>query len=176
MSSLRHTAHLCELALAAYVLSAVTYTTHRFVIDPLFGHHLPALAFSPARAASSDLHLPAIQYTHPADPQSHAGSPLGPPVNAQQWAFDVELMPSIHSGEGELSWEEETLLSKAFAQAMPPAQIVPYYYRAHGTFDDDDITVTTLVTNDRFAVFARLVETYHGAWLPPTTSRTFLTD
>jgi len=40
--------------------------------------------------------------------------------------------------------------------------IVPFYYRATGSFDQEDITITTLVTSNRFQVFSRLVERYQG--------------
>ncbi|KAJ7668542.1 glycosyltransferase family 49 protein [Mycena polygramma] len=57
---------------------------------------------------------------------------------------------------------EELFLSKAFASSMHPSKIVPYFYRASGVFDKEDITITTLVTSNRFQVFARLVERYPG--------------
>ncbi|KAH7927477.1 glycosyltransferase family 49 protein, partial [Leucogyrophana mollusca] len=57
---------------------------------------------------------------------------------------------------------EELFLSKAFSQSLHPSKIIPYYYRATGAFEDDDITVTTLVTSNRFKVFAELVQRYQG--------------
>jgi hypothetical protein len=51
---------------------------------------------------------------------------------------------------------------------MGPSNVIPYFYRAKGSFDSDDITVTTLITSNRFKVFARLVEKYRG--LPPASS------
>ena len=57
---------------------------------------------------------------------------------------------------------QETFLSKAFAHALHPTKIIPYYYRAKGVFDEDDVTITTLVTSNRFKVFKQLVERYKG--------------
>ncbi|EGO00707.1 glycosyltransferase family 49 protein [Serpula lacrymans var. lacrymans S7.3] len=57
---------------------------------------------------------------------------------------------------------EGLFLSKAFAQSMQPNKIVPFFYRASGTFNPEDITITTLVTSNRFKVFAQLVERYQG--------------
>ncbi|KAH7883193.1 glycosyltransferase family 49 protein [Phlebopus sp. FC_14] len=57
---------------------------------------------------------------------------------------------------------EEFFLSKAFSQSMQPCTIVPYYYQASGVFDQDDITITTLITANRFKVFTELVKNYQG--------------
>ncbi|KAF9485941.1 hypothetical protein BDN70DRAFT_822694 [Pholiota conissans] len=45
---------------------------------------------------------------------------------------------------------------------MRPSNIMPYYYRARGSFNAEDITITTLITSNRFNVFERLVEKYRG--------------
>ena len=57
---------------------------------------------------------------------------------------------------------QQTLLSKAFAHSLHPTRIVPYFYRAERTFDEDDVTITTLVTSNRFRVFKQLVDRYRG--------------
>ncbi|KAF9447175.1 glycosyltransferase family 49 protein [Macrolepiota fuliginosa MF-IS2] len=58
--------------------------------------------------------------------------------------------------------DESIILSKAFPHLMKPSQIIPYYYRAEGNFDREDITITSLVTSNRFEILARLVERYQG--------------
>ena len=40
--------------------------------------------------------------------------------------------------------------------------VVPYFYRSGSYFDARDITITTLVTRNRFRVFKELVERYRG--------------
>ncbi|CCM04638.1 uncharacterized protein FIBRA_06822 [Fibroporia radiculosa] len=57
---------------------------------------------------------------------------------------------------------ETTFLSKAFSGAMHPTRIIPFYYRATGYADESDVTITTLVTANRFKVFRQLVERYQG--------------
>lgn len=57
---------------------------------------------------------------------------------------------------------EDLFLSKAFSQSMHPLKVVPYYYRASRTFEQNDITITTLVTFNRFKVFSELVTHYQG--------------
>ncbi|ETW80635.1 glycosyltransferase family 49 protein [Heterobasidion irregulare TC 32-1] len=57
---------------------------------------------------------------------------------------------------------ESLFLSKAFSNSMHPMKILPFFYKASDVFDDDDITVTTLVTNNRFHVLRALAERYDG--------------
>ncbi|GAA93578.1 glycosyltransferase family 49 protein [Mixia osmundae IAM 14324] len=61
---------------------------------------------------------------------------------------------------------EDFFLSKAFGEALQPSKIIPYYYRAQrdlGAEDNKrDITITTLVTANRFKVLTDLVEKYQG--------------
>ncbi|KZP22589.1 glycosyltransferase family 49 protein [Athelia psychrophila] len=49
---------------------------------------------------------------------------------------------------------------------MQPSTTVPFFYRATGSpdfeFEENDVTITTLITADRFPVFKRLVDTYTG--------------
>lgn len=58
--------------------------------------------------------------------------------------------------------EEQILLSKVFAEASPSTRLIPFYYRRTEHFNEDDLTITTLVTVDRFPVLSRLVNTYTG--------------
>ncbi|KAK0212512.1 glycosyltransferase family 49 protein [Desarmillaria ectypa] len=58
--------------------------------------------------------------------------------------------------------DEDFFLSKAFSSSLHPSKIVPFFYRASGHFDREDITITTIITSNRFHVFARLVERYRG--------------
>ncbi|KAI9321476.1 glycosyl-transferase for dystroglycan-domain-containing protein [Dichotomocladium elegans] len=45
---------------------------------------------------------------------------------------------------------------------MGPGDMTPYYYRASATFDQEDITMATLVTRNRFPVLSRLASNYRG--------------
>ena len=61
-----------------------------------------------------------------------------------------------------VSVDRTLFLSKAFMNSMHPSSIKPYFYRAKGQFQSDDVTITTLITSNRFEVFPRLVEKYQG--------------
>ncbi|KAG9285400.1 hypothetical protein G9A89_010875 [Geosiphon pyriformis] len=71
-------------------------------------------------------------------------------------------------GKDRLTWgtgdlmTEEFFLSKVFSESLQPSQVVPFYFRAEETPKDEDITITTLITADRFTVFNRLVNRYQG--------------
>lgn len=68
------------------------------------------------------------------------------------------------------STKASLFLSKAFAVSeehlayddQSNLEVLPYYYRAHTKHGKNDITITTLVTRNRFAVFKQLVERYQG--------------
>ncbi len=57
---------------------------------------------------------------------------------------------------------EEFFLSKVFSEAMQPSHVIPYYFRAEQAPKEEDITITTLITENRFHVFDRLVTNYQG--------------
>jgi hypothetical protein len=76
---------------------------------------------------------------------------------------DFLLSPSFSSlSSPDSITSEETFLSRAFPRLMQPMKIIPFYYKSTGNFDKDDITITTLITSDRFPVFKQLVERYQG--------------
>ncbi|KAH8114420.1 glycosyl-transferase for dystroglycan-domain-containing protein [Phellopilus nigrolimitatus] len=68
--------------------------------------------------------------------------------------------------KGDTSMKASLFLSKAFATSQEHLayadqnnlDIIPYYYRASAKHDSNDVTITTLVTHNRFAVFKQLVE------------------
>lgn len=63
---------------------------------------------------------------------------------------------------GRFEMSTSLFLSKAFASSMHPMKIFPYFYKATETFDEDDITITTLVTPNRFEVLRKLALRYEG--------------
>lgn len=67
-----------------------------------------------------------------------------------------------HASSG-IAMRESLFLSKAFSQSMQPCKIIPFYYKGSATVEDDDITITTLVTFNRFKVFTELAKRYRGA-------------
>jgi hypothetical protein len=67
---------------------------------------------------------------------------------------------------GPTPMEEDFFLSKAFGESLQPSKVIPYFYRATSDFEKEDITITTLVTSNRFKVLAGLVERYRGGYGP----------
>lgn len=57
---------------------------------------------------------------------------------------------------------ENLIMSKVFSEAMGPSNMTPYFFRAKETFDKEDITMSTLVTRNRFLVLSRLASNYKG--------------
>lgn len=74
----------------------------------------------------------------------------------------AKLHPDVHRRPTPMA--EDFFLSKAFGESLQPSKVIPYFYRASTEFAADDITITTLVTSNRFTVLAALVERYQGAW------------
>jgi hypothetical protein len=72
-----------------------------------------------------------------------------------------------------LSMNEELFLNKAFSQSLQPTNIIPFYYRSSKSSEKrssyQDISITTLVTSNRFVVLAKLARKYQGTrFLVPT--------
>jgi hypothetical protein len=95
-------------------------------------------------------------------------------IGAQEWYS--EFMGSDSKPLSTLTWKSDSLtysiagidlvsklaISKGFSNTLKPTKIIPYYYRAWHEHERDDITVTTIVTSNRFEALARLVEQYKG--------------
>ncbi|KAI8877117.1 glycosyltransferase family 49 protein [Backusella circina FSU 941] len=45
---------------------------------------------------------------------------------------------------------------------MGPSKVIPYYFKASNEFEQEDITISTLVTHNRFKVLSRLATRYKG--------------
>ncbi|KAL0078907.1 glycosyl-transferase for dystroglycan-domain-containing protein [Phycomyces blakesleeanus] len=57
---------------------------------------------------------------------------------------------------------EQFLMSKVFSDAMGPSDLKPYYFKAQKVPEQEDITMATLVTRNRFKVLSRLATHYKG--------------
>lgn len=58
--------------------------------------------------------------------------------------------------------EEDAVLSKIFSSTMQPSKVLPYYFKAIRQFDPESVTITTLITFDRYPIFSKLVTNYQG--------------
>ncbi|KAF9329883.1 hypothetical protein BGZ91_000360, partial [Linnemannia elongata] len=56
----------------------------------------------------------------------------------------------VHQGEGnnEHVVDEDFYLSKVYSTAMQPSKVMPYYFKAEGVFDKEEVTITTLITEN----------------------------
>ena len=85
-------------------------------------------------------------------------------IHGVEWGVDtISWNPSQTSDKLSMSMAEDFFLSKAFGESLQPSKVIPYYYRATSHFGAKDITITTLVTSNRFKVLAALAETYQGS-------------
>ncbi|KAF9354351.1 hypothetical protein BGX26_007825 [Mortierella sp. AD094] len=87
-----------------------------------------------------------------------------------QTTFDVEnivysqqvMKWTTPNGHPEHEIEEDSVLQKNFANTMQPSKVLPYYFKAVRDFDPESVTITTLITFDRYPIFSKLVTNYQG--------------
>ncbi|KAG2183339.1 hypothetical protein INT43_006344 [Umbelopsis isabellina] len=125
-----------------YVAASLIYTAH----------HLYA-TYSAGNADIS-LHRPSLQ---------RDSSPVVEhPIEAKkETRLDKQIVWVNEQGVDQ-NMPENFMLSKVFSDAMGPSKVIPYYFKAQAAFDVEDITIATLVTQDRFPVLSRLVTHYQG--------------
>lgn len=70
------------------------------------------------------------------------------------------------AGHGTYSMPVDYYLSKAFSNSLQPSKTMPFFYRGKEKPQAKDITITTLVTSDRFHILAELAEQYQGGSMP----------
>lgn len=58
--------------------------------------------------------------------------------------------------------EEDAVVHKVFSNTIQPSKVLPYYFKAGREFDPESVTITTLITFDRYPVFSKLVTNYQG--------------
>lgn len=107
--------------------------------------------------------LDEMNWHHPVSELAH----LGPPSSPEPYEEGPRTPTAI---------SEDHFLSLSFSSSLQPSKVIPYYYRASDPdridFNKEDITITTLVTSNRFEVFQRLVERYQGGfWLCVSSGR-----
>ena len=178
-----------------FVSVSVVYTTTVLFFSPLMSL-APKVNFSspPRSALSSRVFVAGIKRNifEPRSQVSNGGNRIVSkpvfPLISQDSTDRVAVTPiaplfnwvsskfTLQHGLGHsepITVNERTVVSKAFSSSMRPSNVFPYFYRASGSFNRDDITVTTLITSNRFEVFARLVEKYRGLpgvlFLPSST-------
>lgn len=158
---------LCGLL---YVAVAVLYTTNRVLLSPTraFLYTMLGTRESQASRMSPPAHsLSRTAGLHLNNTEPHSVRPSNadfpwPLEQSLSWNTSSYLSEYGLGLSGPSNMDEDLFLSKAFANSMRPSKIIPFFYRASERLDREDITITTLITSNRFQVFARLVERYQG--------------
>lgn len=114
-----------------------------------------------ADAFDEILHVPSFENMLPSNSMLH-WPVSGVPSSSNGYIRDLNRKAfSLDATSVALS--ESLFLSKAFSSSMQPMKITPFFYKGYQTFDDDDVTVTTLVTTNRLQVLEKLAARYQGA-------------
>jgi len=170
--ALRTTLTICGLL---FITVSVIYTTNFIFFSPLsslISAIFDWLALLPAPQPARDLSPPshAAFLASRSSGEDRWTEPSGPVLS---WISSQFTLQHGLGHDQAIPVNPGPLLSKGTAGSMGPSNVIPYFYRAKGSFDSDDITVTTLITSNRFKVFARLVEKYRGL-SPPSIIFTLL--
>ncbi|GJE93019.1 glycosyltransferase family 49 protein [Phanerochaete sordida] len=172
-------ATVLQFALLCYLLASLVYTTAYIVTSPavssvfaLVGLRLTRFTSRSPSQASPRVDL--ISYAQQVFSSQGSHGEDTPGIISNLASSQDSLywdLPALRSLTGALnddayagagSIQEGTLLSKAFAQALHPTELIPFYYKATGPIDASDVTITTLVTSNRYKVLKQLVERYQG--------------
>jgi len=157
---------LLQLLVLVYVFTAVLYTTNLLLVTPL--HTCLSTVFTQFSTESTlawSLFPIRIFRDVPITPSylsKTSDSDIWPEGSVEEviyWKSDNAK--GLRDGRP-IPMKEILFLSKAFTQSMQPSTIVPFFYRATGTFEQEDITITTLITSNRFKVFSQLVRRYNA--------------
>lgn len=170
-------AKILQLAFVAYLVVALFYTTNYVIVSPvsrlvfsLFGSRSSSSG-TVSSAAGRQQPLARVDLIAQARQVASSARELGPNNDAvsaiePSWTFSTQdnliYWEHSHASHDQLPIREETFLSKAFSQSMHPTRIIPFYYKATGIVDENDVTITTLVTSNRYKVLKQLVERYKG--------------
>ncbi|KAM0755802.1 hypothetical protein T439DRAFT_341402 [Meredithblackwellia eburnea MCA 4105] len=99
--------------------------------------------------------------------QMHWHDPANALAHSDSASTSKPIPPHLLAANREpVAISEDYFLSLSFSSSLQPSKVIPYYYRATAPdvpgFNKEDITITTLVTSNRFKVFERLVDRYQG--------------
>ncbi|CAK5282410.1 unnamed protein product [Mycena citricolor] len=154
-----------KICSALYLFAAVLHTTSQLFSSPVHaGISLLAKCRFPSLVASSFQSLLVkrtasknIQFV----PQDQISLQSRTSQEIVLWTSSPFALENGLGHSDPIPMSEDLFLSKAFS-SLRPSKIIPFFYRRTGSFEADDITITTLVTSNRLQVFARLVERYSG--------------
>lgn len=145
---------VAQYSVLLYFLISVAYTTH-FLLFAAYSGWTSLLACT---HYGHKLSLGPLRTKYSSSGFVHRLLAISSPTGSDNLIWP----PSPHNPANRVSVSQETLLSKTFTQSLHPTKIIPYYYRASLNVDQNDVTITTLVTRNRFKVLKQLVERYQG--------------
>ncbi|KAF9199682.1 hypothetical protein BGZ49_010174 [Haplosporangium sp. Z 27] len=82
-------------------------------------------------------------------------------VNSTVYSKQIMTWKTSH-GKHKHSIHEDAVIHKVFSSTIQPSKVLPYYFKANQEFDPEAVTITTLITFDRYPVFSKLVTNYQG--------------
>lgn len=120
----------------------------------------PAVAIAERVTRSSALNV--VDLVTPATIPNRLASAEWGRIASVKWNKGSLTWRTSNDREGSPTMSEDLFLSKAFGTALQPSKIIPYYYRARTAAEARDITISTIVTGDRFNVLDQLSHRYKG--------------
>lgn len=179
ISSKSPLAFLLQGVLVGYLLVSLVYTSSYLIASPVASAILGLVGITlpgSSSAYSVSEVMPRVDLiAHARQMFDFRQASLDLKSSSKSWnlASHKDLLywnlPSLGSYNGALDVsaetfpiQEDTFLSKAFAQALHPTELIPFYYKATSAVNPSDVTITTLVTSNRYKVLKQLVERYQG--------------
>lgn len=162
-----------QLLAVVYLVTSISYTSRR-ILEFLHDRtsRITASVFSSRTQGDPTTNNVNVSYYDSLEsdiPDLLTSLVLSPPETVFHWNLsdsDTVILGSTTPDKTPYAHMlEETLLSKAFSQSLHPTRIIPYFYKAKTDVEQDDVTITTLVTSNRFSVLKQLVERYQGMFV-----------
>lgn len=140
---------LVHVVVTVYITSAIVYSSYTL------------LMIAALKIMGFVTHVSATAGTRGGEKSRNLKQALIPPVLPEETLY-WPATPMDEYASNAVAMRESLFLSKAFSQSMQPCKIIPFYYKGSATFENDDITLTTVVTFNRFKVFGELAKRYRG--------------
>ncbi|ORE19486.1 hypothetical protein BCV71DRAFT_197378 [Rhizopus microsporus] len=142
---------LAKYAIFAYVVLSLIYAFHHY-----FSIH------SQHRSSLSSSASITINTTSDKKTWARKQEILHKLENIERQRERRPMMWSIKGGKSQHTLSHNFMSSKIFSSSMGLDHITPYYFKATKISNQEDITLATLVTRNRFAVLSRLATNYKG--------------
>ncbi|KAL9552376.1 hypothetical protein MBANPS3_003787 [Mucor bainieri] len=155
----KHIGKYLKYILLAYALLSITYTTARFynITGPPHARTRRSVIEPLPQEKETFFVAPLDQSAIEEDEQQILESII---YYDQLQSSQRDL--AVNQGPSTDMTSDPVFQSKVFSGAMGPSNVQPYYYKASETTEGEDISISTIVTSDRFPVLSRLASRYQG--------------